>query len=403
MRAAHVRSSHIILFVIGSFILLSLGTLFLERFSPPVIGFDEFSINYTASKNWITQARSPYDPLNGVQVINQQAIGTEDKLTGLVIYFRYPLLTTVVILPFTLLPMEIAKAAWMVFSMMCLITGSLLMMSFKDKPVDIWVLAAIAIFSVLNFYGVIAIETGNLFPQLFFVCMLVLVLLQARQDVLAGFLGTCTLLFPQYGILLAIFLNIWAIKAKRKKFLNGFYAGLIFEVVISLIILPTWLQGWLTSIIQDISLNGTYSSLLSQLIRINHPDSFWLNLVLHIILLIIWLASLSSFSIKNMEGLAWKASLCLIITSLLAFPVLPGVQIFCIPAIIMVIGTWMTRQGSSGKPFLWGSIILLLLIPWLMCLFVGTSIFFIVNGAFYAVFAIMGLYWIRWWMIRPQY
>jgi len=403
MRAAPVRISHIILFLIGSISLLSLGTLFLARFTPQVVGFDEFSINYTASKNWITQGRNPYDPLNGVQVSNQQAIGIEDKENGLVIYFRYPLLTTGVILPFTLLPMAVAKTAWMVFSILCLVTGSLLMMSLKDKAIDTWVLAVIALFSVLNFYSVMALEAGNLFPQLFFVCMLVLVLLQARQDVLAGFMGTCVLLFPQYGILLAIFLNIWAIKAKRRKFLNGFYAGLIFEVVISLIILPTWIQGWLTSIVQDISQNGTYSSMLSQLIRISHPNTFWLNLILHLCLLLILVASSSSYSKKNMEGLAWKVSLCLIITSLVVFPVLPGVQIFCMPGIIMIICSWMTRQGSSGRPFLWGSVILLLLIPWVMCLFIGSTVFFIIHAVFYAVFAMMGLYWIRWWMIRPQY
>ncbi len=53
-------------------------------------------------------------------------------------------------------------------------------------------------------------------------------------------------------------------------------------------------------------------------------------------------------------------SFILAINSMIAFPVLPGIQLLCIPAIIMVIGTWMARQGAFSKTFFWviiGSII----------------------------------------------
>jgi hypothetical protein len=101
-------------------------------------------------------------------------------------------------MPFTLLPLASAKAAWMVFSVLCLITGSLLMIASGGKKIDIYVLAGLAAFSALNFFSVVALSTGNLLPQLFLVIMLVLTLLKDRHDAMAGFLSSGILLLPQY-------------------------------------------------------------------------------------------------------------------------------------------------------------------------------------------------------------
>jgi hypothetical protein len=395
MRATTIRSSHVILFFMGVILLLYLGTISLENYASQTIRSDEFAINYSAAKNWITQERSPYDPLNGVRINNQQ---TDDK-NGDETYFRYPLLTTLVIMPFTLLPLASAKAAWMVFSVLCLITGSLLMIASGGKKIDIYVLAGLAAFSALNFFSVVALSTGNLLPQLFLVIMLVLTLLKDRHDAMAGFLSSGILLLPQFGILTVIFLNTWAIKGKRQRFLTSFWAGFVFMLGISTILEPAWLRGWLSSIIQDIYTNGSYTSLLSQMIRTDHANALWIHLIPHLSLLLLVIASSTSFTYQSGEGLAWMLSLILAMNSMLAFPALPGIQLLCLPAIIMVIGTWMARRGAFSKTFFWVITALLFVIPWITGIFSNL----VIHSIFYATFALLGLYWIRWWMVRPKY
>ena len=171
-------------------------------------------------------------------------------------------------------------------------------------------------------------------------------------------------MLPQFGILTVIFLNIWAIKVKRRSFLTSFWAGLIFALGISTIIEPAWLRGWLASIIQDINTNDGYSSLLSQLLGTDYASALWVNLVAHLGLLLLLMASSSAFTFQNEEGMAWMLSLIMVINSMVAFPALPGIQILCTPAIIMVIGTWMARRGAFSKTFFWVMVVLLLILPW---------------------------------------
>ena len=70
------------------------------------------------------------------------------------------------------------------------------MMAIGGRKVDNYVLVGLAIFNSLNFFSVVVLATGNLLPQLFMVIMLVLVLLKSRHDVIAGFLCTGILCFP---------------------------------------------------------------------------------------------------------------------------------------------------------------------------------------------------------------
>jgi hypothetical protein len=399
MRSTTVRSSHVILFFMGFILFLCLGTISLENYASQMLKSDEFAINYSSAKNWVSQARNPYDALNGVRINNQLIDDTEGMKNSGVTYFRYPLLTALVIMPFTLLPLASAKAAWMVFSILCLVTGSLLMITVGGRKVDSYVLAGLTLFTALNYFSIIALSTGNLLPQLFLIIMLVLTLIKDRHDAMAGFFSTGILLLPQFGILTVIFLNVWAIKGKRRQFLTSFWAGLIFLLGISTIIEPAWLRGWLSSIIQDIYSDGSYTSLLSQVLRNEHANTLWINLIPHLSLLLLVFASSSAFNYQTAEGLAWMLSLLLTVNSMIAFPALPGIQLLCVSAIIMVIGTWMARQGAFSKTFFWIILAVLFVIPWVTGIFSNHVIHII----FYATFALLGLYWIRWWMIRPKY
>jgi hypothetical protein len=403
MRPAHINTTQVFLFLIGSIILLAFGAFSLQKFAIQPFGMDEFPINYTAAKNWVGESRSPYDAANGVQINTFWENDSSMEPRGDVTYFRYPLLTTLILLPFSLLPAGIAKAAWIVFSIVSLVIGCLIFIAYQDRHFEAKTLIVQAVFVGLNLYSLIAVITGSLLPLIFLIIMMILFLIKDHHDVMAGFLATCALIVFQFGVMVVIYLNIWAIKTKRKSFIRSFWAGLLFETAISVIVSPMWLRGWITSILQDLTDLGRYASLLSHLTGISYPENFWLNLILHLVMLLILLTSVSSFKVKDEESYAWIISMIMLITSMLAFPIMPGVQLFCLPALIMVVRTWMKRWESHGKTFFWTAMVALFIIPWLLTLFSGLEVIYYLQGIIYASIAIVGLWWIRWWMIRPRY
>jgi hypothetical protein len=403
MRAKSISFSRIILMILSILGFLVIGTFALQNFSGQSFDLDEYPINYLATKHWLVENRSPYDLANGDEVKGASQAGFEYNNSKWITYFRYPLITTLLFVPSVALPMVLAKSLWMTFSIICLIAGSLLMLilsRIKNKPI---ILLATALFGALNYFSFQALATASLLPLLYLIVMVTLVLLYGRHDTWAGVLGTFSLLIFQYGFLTMLFLNIWAIRRKRKQFLRSYWVALVFEVAISLILSPTWMLGWLGSILQDITNSGRYASLLSQLIGISHSNEVWLNLIIHLGLLLVVIASTTAFKFEDDQETTWVAAIIMAITSLIVFPAMPGGQILCLPALIMVVQSWMSRWARHGNHFFWIILVILLVIPWILAIIPRSNPIIYTQGLLFVSIGLAGLWWIRWWMMRPRY
>jgi hypothetical protein len=403
MRAQLIRPSWIILIILSFIGVLLLGSFILQQLSNQPVALDEYPINYLSTRNWLTQNINPYDPVNGESLKRDAGHGVTGDAGARLSYFRYPLLVTLFFMPSAFLQLSMAKSLWMAFSIMCLISGSVLMLAMQRLKPTTTIIIAIALFSALNYFSFISLTSSSLLPLLVLLTMVILTLLHGHHDVWAGVLGTIVLFVFQYGLLIMLFLNIWAARGKRRKFLRTFWAGLVFESAISLIILPTWVAGWLRSILQDITSLGHYASLLSNLISIGQPDWQWIYLVFHLGLLAILVASASTFKFQDEQELNWMMAMIMLVTSLVVFPVLPGSQILCLPAIIFVVNTWRSRWESFGKSFFWIMLTLLMVVPWVMAAFPGADLASYFQGLLYASVGLVGLWWIRWWMMMPRY
>jgi hypothetical protein len=403
MRPQTISLTRIILIILSILGLLVLGTFLLQNFTRQSFALDEYPIDYLATKHWLEDNRSPYDLANGDEVKGILGAGFEKDISQGITYFRYPLSTTLLFIPSLVLPLVVAQSLWMTFSIICLVTGSLLMLVLlrvKYKPV---ILVATALFAAFNYFSIQGIASSSLLPLLILIILLILVLLYGRHDAWAGVVGTFSLIFFQYGLLIMLFLNIWAIRGKRKQFLRSFWAMLVFEVAISLILSPNWMVGWLSSILQEITESGRYASLLSELIGINFPEGLWLNLILHLGLLLAVIASATTFKFEDDQETTWAISIIMTIASLIVFPALPGSQIFCLPALIMVVQSWLSRWERHGNHFFWIVMVILLVVPWVLSIIPRSNGVIYTQGLLFAVIGLAGLWWIRWWMMRPRY
>ncbi len=405
MKKRSIGLSYILFYIAGILLILAGATFALQRLSRRAVAGDEFPVNYLAAKNWLNQNRSPYDLSNGDQVLSVvNKTNGSDKETALS-YFRYPLLSTIIVMPFTFLPADTAKALWMAINCFVLILSCLLLSNTLWQKIKMSYLAVIAIFGALNYYSLYTILTGSLIPFVFMAFVVTIFLLINHKDNIAGFVLTISLVEFQIVFFFIIFILIWAATNKRNGFIRSFWAGLIFELIISLILLPTWPAGWLRSLMLDINIDGIYSSILSQFIHSQYPGYLWLNIGIHLGLLLCMVLLWMRYRSGDGQSLLWVTCLTFIISSLIVFSSTPGLMIFSIPALLMVISVWMRRLERHGNLFFWIAMGLLLISPWAITLIekqtvpAGINLMLII---FFPIIGIIGLWWIRWWILKPD-
>lgn len=403
MRSQRNNIPQALLAILGVIITLVAGTFALQAVAGMSAGMAEFPINYFSAQNWITDNRSPYDPANGqeLEILIRTRDGPDSGQSS--VQFRYLPLTVLFILPFTLLPLPQAEALWMTISILCLVVAGVLMVRMQKNPPALPIVSAAALFCSINLFSVMSLLDANAIPLIFLFIILTLFFLLHSRDGLAGFLGTLIMLDLQLGIFISLFILIWAVHHKRKGYVRGFWAALLFELIISLILIPSWPAGFLRTILVDSLQNEIYASALSLLIGSGFPNGTVAILIIHVALLlvmgIIWIA----YPSRDETFLIWVVSITMILVSMMVFPVRPGHQVFCVPSLILILYQWLTRWKEHGHHFFWVAGIILILLPWLIGWLAGPPINEYFKELFYALVGMAGLWWIRWWMVRPVY
>lgn len=405
MRTRSFNLLHVILIIIGLLLILTSATYLFQHISSKPVELDEFPINYIASKNWLENDISPYDSTNGRQV-NALFNKTGGKiLSGPVEYFHYPLLTTIIFMPFTKLSISTARALWMTINSMLIIIGSVfLTISFHPKPSYI-LLGMTGVFSLINSFSIQSILTAGLTPIVYVIFCLTVYLIYTHHDQLAGFIFSFAMIDLQISVFVAIFILLWTDRQKRRQFSINFWAGMLFELALAFILLPAWAIGWLGSLIREIIANGIYSSLISQIIGSIYPTGLWLNLGIHLSVLLIIVSIWIRYRGKDWQAFLWGLTLSLLLATIITFPTMPYLSLFCLPALILVIFTWIPRLGKSEKLFFWLAICILFIISWATFIIQNTNEYGLVIlflGLVYPILGIAGLLWIRWWVLRSD-
>jgi hypothetical protein len=109
---------------------------------------------------------------------------------------------------------------------------------------------------------------------------------------------------------------------------------------------------------------------------------------------------------KDFRWLLWTAGLTLAATQLVGLPTATENYMIMFPALVMVFAAWDEQWRTLGKLLIFISYILLFFGVWWLFLATlergdqpiqGLIMFFPLP-----VFLLIGLYWVRWWVIRPE-
>jgi hypothetical protein len=226
--------------------------------------------------------------------------------------------------------------------------------------------------------------------------------LRSQSDELAGALLSLVAYQWEAGGLFFLFILFFVFANHRWNVLAGLVMSLFVLLVVSFLIYPGWGLPYIRAVISDWYRSATLT--FSHILSIWFPDARVsiggiVAIVLGILLFMEWLGSVHA----PFRRVVWTASLSLAVTPLIGFAIFPSNHVVLLLSFVLVLALvwdrWQRRR--MWIPFL--VLFLAIVIPfglYLRAVYVYDPLVNHLISILPPVAAIIGLYWMRWWVLR---
>jgi len=306
--------------------------------------------------------------------------------------------------PFSLLSDPVtARAIYTLILEWALFVLAILSLRLTGWDAPRWFAVLFFLVCVFNFYSFQAIVDAS--PALLLGLFYAGILLSLRydQDELTGALMAFSLYFWEVGLPFIVLIGWLAYKQGRTRVLAGFFMLSFILLAISFLVYSNWIIPYLRAGMNALRWDFGFSiiTVLEDLI-----PSYGRYLAYGVIGLLVfalgfeWNASLYG----DERRFYWVACLSIAVAPLLGFRTeFENLAVLIIPLALVfaIVHDRWTRLGSVLTFLL---LFIALLVPWALYLFsipILATISQEVIYLFLPVFTVLGLYWIRWWAIRP--
>jgi hypothetical protein len=374
-------------------------------FSEQNPGGTDFLVHWMGARELLMNGISPYSDLTALKI--QVAIYGRPARPG-EHEFRvaYPLYSTAIFAPFAMLSdFTLARALWMTSLQAALLALVFLSLQLTAWRPGILVLALLLVFSLLWYHALRGIINGNAVILVAFLIGAALLALKSGKDELAGVLLAFTTIKPQVVVILLLFIFIWVISSRRWPVIFWFLVTLVFLTLAGLAFVPDWPLQNLREVLRYPGYNppGTPGAAFQEWWPgIGARLGWGLTIFMAALLLVEWWQARKS----DFPWFLWAACLTLVASQWIGIQTDPGNFIVLFVPMILVLATWEERWGKRGR---------LVIIMLLAFAFVGLWALFLYTVdldlhaqqhpiMFFPLPAMLlvGLYWVRWWAIRPS-
>jgi hypothetical protein len=377
------------------------------RISSKYTGTDSFLGYWVGTRLLLTEGVSPYSD-EGITKAQEEIrkLNTESQpsQTPPIIF---PLYASAIFLPFALVNNYLlARAIWMTALEIALIALAIISLRVTRWRLRRGSLILYFLFSFLWFHSIVSLITGNVVLLVAVFFTLSLLAIRSELDELAGLLLVLSTIKPLMVSLVILFILLWALIQHRWKVLVWFFGTL------ALLILGTmfFILDWPLQYIQT-ALSYFRGSLLltpGDLLQIWMPGvgsklGWILTGLLGIVLVIEW------YIVRNkneFRWFLWTSCLTLVAGQMIGFYTEPLSYIIFFLPLVEVFSVLEERWKLSGQVVMFIILSLLFVLPWaffLRLLNHGESLDQLSILLFpLPLLLIIGLYWTRWWAIRPR-
>jgi hypothetical protein len=257
--------------------------------------------------------------------------------------------------------------------------------------------------AVFNFYAFQAVYEASPVLLLAFFYAGILSAYRAEADEFAGALAALSLYYWEVGAPFLLFLFWRANHEKRTRVFAGFFMLSLLLFFVSFLIYPDWLIPFLRATVNNLRVDFGFNvrTILVDLFPAQGNALGWiLTIGLFILLGYEWSIAREG----DFRRFYWTSCLSLAATPLLGFRTeMEHLVVLVIPlALILAVVHDRWRRIGNGITLL--LMLIIFAIPWLLYFLSFTSSYKFANELtflFLPLSTLIGLYWIRWWAIRP--
>jgi len=363
----------------------------------------DFLIHWVGTRSFVYEGISPYsDETN--QKIRDIVVSNEPQDFEQELRVIYPFYSEFIYIPFSIIEdYSTARVFWMVLlevSIVVTVFAAICLSGWKPAS---WLLFLFLSYSLLCYQSIWALINGNVVVLVGLLVVLALRAIRDNNDIAAGLFLASATIKPHLVVMLIVFILLWAISQKRWTLIAGIIGGILGLIALGMLLIPDWI---LQNIEAIISIPG-YNPILSmarafetRLHGIGTQLKWGSVFILTTIVLVEWVQTLK----KQFIHFLWTCCLTLAISQWIGLGRDPGNSILLILPIILIFSIIKERWKIAGDWIV--LFVLIVLFAGVWSLYPG-SIESLVNPLQRhsmllpaPLFSIVGLYWIKWWVIR---
>lgn len=364
-------------------------------------GGADFLANWSATRAFITQGQSPYS-IETSQDIQAALKNQGTGVTSSQPRFALPLYGMLIYSPFALIKdFTLARALWMTVLEISLIAIVLLSMQLAYWKINPLLLAALFLFGLFGFHGVMPLLDGNLVILITLMALVILIAIHNKQDEVAGILIAFTTILPLSFGLFLIFALIWAIGNRRKKIITWFSATLVLLLGFSFALIPSWIIQFFNNMIasyQELNPGSPGGVLISRWGPIGVRFSIAISIVIALLILFEWWQAVRG----GQKRFIWAALLTLALGTWSGLKTSPLNYVILYPALIMGLELLYERWKTRAIGFILAILAVLFIGNWAIFLLTMSADFQPGVSSFLflplPITTIVLLYWSKWWI-----
>jgi hypothetical protein len=299
----------------------------------------------------------------------------------------------------------IARGVWMLLSQAALVGIVLLSLNLSEWEPPRWMFFILIGFGLFSYFSLSSLLSASPTIFLTLIYLFILTTLRSFSDELTGLLLFLVAYQWEVSALFFLFVLVFVVLNRRWSVFIGFGMALIIFVIVSWIINRDWLVPYVRAVLFDWyrGINYTFGVALADIFpkaNISININRWLAIAGGIILLIEAIRSVD----KHVRHVMWVAFLSLAMNPILGFAIFPSNHIALMPAIILLTAlAWerWTNQRIAVSLFLIALILFFYFGLYFETINESTHIYVELLGVLPPLLTVLGLYWMRWWAVRP--
>ena len=396
LSAEEFRLLALLLLILGALLALN---IILARVLP---GGEWFFLRWSGAGAFLIEQIEPYST-DVAQSVQELAYGRQAFSSEYRFVLNDPFYIVLLYTPLALFrDFTLARGIWLLVSEVALIGTVLFAFNLSEWQPPRWLYISLLGFGLFSYFSLNALITGTPAIILNFLYLYILLAIRSYSDELAGALLFLVAYQWEVGGLFFLYIVVFIFANRRWNVLAGFGMSLVILLVVSFLANPGWGLPYIRAVLSDWyrGTNLTFDHILSVWL----PDSRFsmgaiVSLILGVIVFLEWLGSVQS----HFRRIVWAASLSLAATPLIGFAIFPSNHVVLILPLVLIL-TLVWERWTRSRVLM--SILILslaLLVPfgmYIQSVYVYSPLYLDLLSILPPIAAIVGLYWMRWWVIH---